>query len=521
MNPVVVERIINRTRYIFIIFFLLTAISSYKGGSVPAVYFSILTGSIFFLIIALANRHYIKRELISMPLIYISVTFEVCLIFLVKFSFHNDPYNGYGLAVKEQATFIVYLIFGVLNALRYNKRVNIYYGTLSIVSYILLIFLAVTQGGMVFTDDPKLIFAPHTLRWATEIGKILFMGGIFYFLYLMADFTNLNIRKIENARGEADKNLNIAHSLLHTVKMTAQELFSGSKDLSSSTNSIGSIIEESNRLIREISKIAENFSQSIGELRKKLNVQNQSIEHNFIKIKEISDLMEVVYNDSSVQRNLAAGALELAEINETHVQESLKSISGMKDNSKKIEEISKTINEIADQTNLLALNAAIESARAGEYGRGFAVVSDEISKLASRSSDSSKEISSIIKITVDNIEGVARTVQDMAEGLDRIIAFVKDNSQFVENLNSKTDKEYNDSKVLYTSTVEIEKTTKEVSTHFNEQTEIILRILESMEQITKMSETVSDNLNKLVMLSRSLENRSVEMNGILAEVNVT
>jgi methyl-accepting chemotaxis protein len=189
----------------------------------------------------------------------------------------------------------------------------------------------------------------------------------------------------------------------------------------------------------------------------------------------------------------------------------------MRDKSKRIEEISRTINDIADQTNLLSLNAAIESARAGEYGRGFAVVSDEISKLAGISSDSSKEISMIIRDTVNNIESVSQTVESMAEGLNRIISFVKDDSSFIQNLNVKTEQEFKESKLLYSAIVEIDTTTKEVMTHFNSQTELNLRILEWMEKMKNMSEQVASNLNKLMVLSIKLEDRSVQMNGILEE----
>ncbi|MBN1534225.1 MAG: hypothetical protein JXA20_16250 [Spirochaetes bacterium] len=519
MNELRTEQIINRTRVIFATFFLITGASSLASNSAPPIYLSIFSISVAYYLLSLVNFIFIRRGRVSKTLIYLSVTIEVILLFTVKFAFHFDEYNGYGLSVKEQATFLVYFLFGIINGLRYDKRLNIYFGILAVTSYVTLLSLGMTFGGMRFTSNSREIFTPTTLRFATEFSKILFLVAFTYFLQLMADFTNKNVYKLEQARSNSERNFTSVSNLLSAAKKAANDLSSSSGELSGSTNSIGSIIDENSRLIRDITGIAQSFSKSVGEIRKKIQVQNDSIEQNFAKIREITELMELVFNDSTEQSDKAISALRLAELNEAHVRESEQSMRLMRENSKKIEEISKTINEISDQTNLLSLNAAIESARAGEYGRGFAVVSDEISKLAGKSSDSSSEISHIITVTVDNIESVSETVQEMADGLDKIIDYVKYNSAFIQNLKERTGREYNESKILYSSTVEIDANTKDVIDHFNNQTELILQILEWMERMSEMSERISEHLNRLMILAAALEKSSEEIHGILARVD--
>jgi len=519
MNRLAIEKIINRARMMFVIFFLISAFSAYRSGSVPEVYLSLFAGTGVAFTVAIVNYVAVKLNRISLPLIYISVTIEALVILFIKFCFHYDEHNGYGLAIKEQATFMVWFLYAILNGLRFNKKLNIYYGTLWAFSYILLIVLGLTLGDMNFEKDHKLIFTPQALRASTETAKILFICGITYFLYLMGDFTIKNVKKIENARAESDKNLSFASSLISTITNAAKDLLSTSKNLTGSTENIHSIVEKTNSLTSGINDTMTNFSSSISDMQDKIQIQNQSLESNVSMIETISALFEDIHSVSTSQGKSAVKAIEKVVTNEKHILESRNSIREMHINSKKIEDISNTINDIADKTNLLSLNASIESARAGDYGRGFAVVADEISKLAGVSLESSKEITTIIKETVKSTEYVSKTVEDMSGSLGEIINFVKEHSEFVTGLNTKSEEEFQKIKLLLESMNEMDITTKEVKNHFQSQTELFQQVSAWIDRMHSMSMDITGNLQGFIQISKNLEQRSTEMDGILKKAD--
>ena len=340
-----------------------------------------------------------------------------------------------------------------------------------------------------------------------------FSGSTIYFL-----ITNLIAKPLRNlqdtaynlAEGDGDltKSLEIKHqdeiggasreinnfiekvrATISLAKDTSSENASIAHELSTTTLQVGKRVEDSTQIISQTSQMSNVIKQ---EITASVSKAKESKEELMKANQELRSARGFVQELGQRVQNSAQTELELAH-----------KIQQLSSDADQVKNVLTVISDIADQTNLLALNAAIEAARAGEHGRGFAVVADEVRTLAERTQKSLVEIHATINVIVqaiiDSSEQMNRNskeVQELssiAEDVGKKINATVDMMDFATNLNDKTVTDYiNTGSKIEEIVAKIE----EINTLSTQNTRSVEEIAGASEHLNSLTEKLNIILNK-------------------------
>ncbi|OLN22257.1 chemotaxis protein [Domibacillus antri] len=324
--------------------------------------------------------------------------------------------------------------------------------------------------------------------------------------------TNDEIGRLTESMNKMSLNLK---NLIHRVRSNADYVASYAGELTASAD--------------QTSKATENITASIQQVSSGAEQQNERVAESVLALEEVSFGIQQMAESSSrisetssvtIQKAQSGGESVKKTVDQmnsilTSVLTSDQTIRTLDERSKEIGKIIEVINGIAEQTNLLALNAAIEAARAGEQGKGFAVVADEVRKLAEESRRSSSQIGQLITAIqqdmTSSIDGMAHVTREVKEGLaiagdternfNEIIESTKQVTDQIDSMAATAEQISAGSQQVTASFTTIAAITKETTENTHEVASAAEEQLASMEEITSSAHSLSrmaEELQKVV-----------------------
>lgn len=289
------------------------------------------------------------------------------------------------------------------------------------------------------------------------------------------------------------------NGLLSTFQQSMNDVSDASNQIAAASEETSAITEQSSHVLQVQQSETEQVTTSMNEMTATMNDVAKNTTNTYSLADSATEQVDV---GARAMNKTIEGIQGLAET----LTKSSQTVSELEQSSNHISSVLDVINSIAEQTNLLALNAAIEAARAGEHGRGFAVVADEVRGLASRTQDS---ISEITKVITELQDGSKQAVASMNQSQDQVVDTVNQAEVTGEALKSISDVIQN-----------INDMTRQIATAAEQQGAVVEEINRNVVRINDTGVETAQGATETSQASQELARLASDLNMLVAKFKV-
>jgi len=277
------------------------------------------------------------------------------------------------------------------------------------------------------------------------------------------------------------------HDIIGRIATNTEQLASAATEISSSSEELSAGVKEQTNQTAQVSTAIEEMTATIVETSRNTAEAAEKAKEAAAKSQE----------GSRLAHDTSTGMEEIVESSNVTSQ----NIERLAEKATAIGEIIKVIDDIADQTNLLALNAAIEAARAGEQGRGFAVVADEVRKLAERTTKATKEVAETIKGIQADVSG-ANTQMEESKGV------VGHGKELVEQTNISLNE-------IFAAIESVQDMMRQVTAASEEQSAAAEQISKNVENVDRITKETATGTEQAASAAEQLNRQAEELRSLV------